>query len=136
MIVVDANLVAYFWLPTPFSEETEKLAEHQGEWVTTELCKSEFRNILGKYIKKGFLTVAQATWIADQKEKKFEFGYYAVSSEEVLSLVSSSSCSAYDCEYVALARKFNVPLITYDKQILSEFPKVAKTVTQYLSEIS
>jgi len=37
---------------------------------------------------------------------------YRVSSLDVLSHVSKSSCSAYDCEFVALAENLNTILIT------------------------
>ncbi len=50
---------------------------------------------------------------------------YRVSSEQVLELVMQSRCSAYDCEYVALAQDLGVPLVTADKQVLKAFPKIA-----------
>jgi predicted nucleic acid-binding protein len=40
-------------------------------------------------------------------------------------LVSKSTCTSYDCEYVALAQKLSVKLITKDAKLLREFPRVA-----------
>ncbi|MFP4307942.1 MAG: hypothetical protein ACLFQQ_12070 [Desulfococcaceae bacterium] len=51
---------------------------------------------------------------------------YLVNSLDVLNLVQQSKCSAYDCEFVALAQNLKLPLITMDKQILKEFPATAK----------
>ena len=48
---------------------------------------------------------------------------YQINSVEVLRLAQSSGCSAYDCEFVALARHLQVKLITQDKQILAQFPQ-------------
>jgi predicted nucleic acid-binding protein len=45
-----------------------------------------------------------------------------VSAERVLGLVARSTCTAYDCEYVALAQELAVPLVTADKQVLRAFP--------------
>ena len=56
----------------------------------------------------------------------FEFD---VHSTRVLQLVSSSTCSAYDCEFVALALEQNIPLFTLDKKILQSFPDVAASLT-------
>ena len=36
--------------------------------------------------------------------------------------VATSTCSAYDCEYVALAEDLNSTLVTSDRQILREYP--------------
>ena len=46
-------------------------------------------------------------------------------SDLVLDLVAASDCSAYDCEYVALARHLDVKLVTTDRKILQNFPETA-----------
>jgi len=43
----------------------------------------------------------------------------------VLSLVASSSCTAYVSEFVVLARALGVPLVTTDKELLENFPATA-----------
>ena len=48
-----------------------------------------------------------------------------VDSETVLELVSASRCTAYDCEFVALALDLEVPLITADRKVLDAFPRIA-----------
>ena len=58
---------------------------------------------------------------------------YEVASFQVLNLVSSSDCSAYDCEFVALAQDLDAHLITVDKKILSEFPSIAFELGKYIS---
>jgi predicted nucleic acid-binding protein len=50
---------------------------------------------------------------------------YEVNSYHVLSLVASSTCSAYDSEFVSLAQDLGVPLVTVDTQILRQFPSTA-----------
>jgi len=49
----------------------------------------------------------------------------------MLDLVAASDCSAYDCEYVALARHLNVKLVTSDQKILSNFAKNAADLTNF-----
>lgn len=49
----------------------------------------------------------------------------------VLNLVASSTCTAYDCEFVALANELRIPLITTDKQILRDFPRIARPLADY-----
>ncbi len=40
-----------------------------------------------------------------------------------------TGCSAYDCEFVALAIKLNTHLVTMDKKLLRAFPKCALALT-------
>jgi len=57
----------------------------------------------------------------------------AVSTDHVLHLVSTSTCSAYDCEFVAAAQQLGVPFITEDRAILVAFPEVAQSLRQVTS---
>lgn len=50
---------------------------------------------------------------------------FEANSTQVMSLVLDSSCSASDCEFVALADDLNVPLVTFDKKIIREFPAIS-----------
>jgi predicted nucleic acid-binding protein len=48
----------------------------------------------------------------------------------VMSLALESGCSAYDCEYVALARLLSVPLVTEDRQLLAAVADIARPLGQ------
>lgn len=135
MIVVDANILAYFWLKSPYFEKVAKLYETDPDWTAPDLCRSEFRNIAAAYLRKGLYTLEEVKWLVAQKESRMMGSYLEVDSMEVINLVSQSTCSSYDCEYVALAKKTMRPLITFDKKILQEFPNVANTVDQYISSL-
>jgi predicted nucleic acid-binding protein len=58
---------------------------------------------------------------------------YEVASEQVIRLATQSGCSAYDCEFVALAMDLNAPLVTVDKKILARFPDVAISLDEFVS---
>jgi len=51
---------------------------------------------------------------------------FQVNSVQVLNHVNQSKCSSYDCEFVSLAEDLDLSLITLDKQVLREFPELAK----------
>jgi predicted nucleic acid-binding protein len=135
MIVVDANILAYFWLKSPHFEKVAELYETDPDWTAPDSCRSEFRNIAAAYLRKGLYTLEEVKWLVGQKESRMMGSYLEVDSMEVINLVSQSTCSSYDCEYVALAKKTMRPLITFDKKILQEFPNVANTVDQYISSL-
>ncbi|MDJ0588832.1 MAG: hypothetical protein QNJ72_02395 [Pleurocapsa sp. MO_226.B13] len=48
-------------------------------------------------------------------------------------MVKNSKCSAYDCEYVALARQLEIDLVTADRKILAEFPSTAISLSSFSS---
>ena len=65
-------------------------------------------------------------------EDFFEGKEYEVLSIDVLKLVNQSNCSAYDCEFVALAKSLQMPLVTMDKKVAREFPEHATLLTDFI----
>ena len=57
---------------------------------------------------------------------------YCVSSAHVLGLAARSGCSAYDCEFVALAQDLGLPLVTSDSRIPKAFPGVAVSLRSFV----
>ena len=58
---------------------------------------------------------------------------FEVPSQDILQLVNESPRSAYDCEFVALAKHFNTKLVTSDKNIIKSFPAIALTPEQAIA---
>jgi predicted nucleic acid-binding protein len=133
MIVVDTNLIAYLLLEGERTKQAEKALLADAEWAAPLLWRSEFRNVLALYLRQEVISFDLALNIAEEAELLMQGKEYELSSSEVLGLVAESHCSAYDCEFVALAQSFRVPLVTSDKRILSEFPKTAISLDSFVS---
>lgn len=133
MIVVDTNIVSYLYIFSEHSEQSERLLAFDSDWVAPTLWRSEYRNVLALHLRKNLLGLDEVLLIIHQAEKIFSHGEYEISSAHIMQLVASSNCSAYDCEFVALAQHLNVPLITADKQLLSKFPNVAGNINSYIA---
>ena len=125
MIVVDTNVVAYLYLPGDHTENAEALLEHDADWAAPLLWRSEFRNILAGYMRRKMLTFEAACELQLEAENLLAGAEHEVDSRPVLELVRDSDCSAYDCEFVALAMKLGVKLVTMDAKLLKAFPKHA-----------
>ena len=123
MIVVDSNVLAYLYLPGEYTAVAETLLEHDPEWVAPLLWKSEFRNILTGYMRRGALTFEQACSLQREAESLLAGSEFEVDSLSVFELVRDSDCSAYDCEFIALALRLETKLVTMDKKLLRAFPK-------------
>jgi len=128
LIVVDTNVVAYLYLPGQFTEAAELLLERDADWAVPLLWRSEFRNILAGYLRRKALTLEQAVQLQFEAERLVSAAEYEVDSRAVLDLVAESDCSAYDCEFMALAMTLDVPLVTMDAKLLKAFPRRATSL--------
>ncbi|MCZ8315648.1 type II toxin-antitoxin system VapC family toxin [Phreatobacter sp.] len=128
MIVADANVIAYLLIPSPFTAMAERVYARDPEWVAPILWRSEFRNVLTLYVRRAVLTLDQAIQLQDEAEDLMRGHEYDVVSADVLSLASESGCSAYDGEFVALARFLGAPLVTADRRLAQAFPEYARTL--------
>ena len=125
MIVVDSNVLAYLYLPGEYTAAAEALLEQDSDWAAPILWRSEFRNILAGYLRRKAITFEQANSLQREAESLLEGAEFEVESLAVLELGRDSDCSAYDCEFIALAMKLDTKLITMDKKLLRAFPKRA-----------
>jgi predicted nucleic acid-binding protein len=132
MIAVDTNIIGYLYLNSERSRQAEAALMKDADWVAPLLWRSEFRNVLALYLRKRLLCLEDASRIMDEAMRLMQGGEYTVTSSCVLQLVAQSTCSAYDCEFVALARDLGVPLLTVDRQILAQFPETAVSLDAYL----
>ena len=124
-VVVDSNIIAYYWLPGSHTEQAIEVRRRTDEWFVPPLWRSEFRNILAGFLRQNSIDMDQARAVMRAAEGELADFEAEVNSLAVLDLVSQSRCSAYDCEFVALARTLDVQLVTEDKQILRDFAGTA-----------
>ena len=131
MIVVDTNVIAYLFLPGDATEFARQAYLRDPEWCAPILWRSEFRSVLALYIRNKKLDIETAITIAREAEQLLVSKEYQIAAADVFSLISTSPCSAYDCEFVALAKQLRTRVVTSDKQILKAFPDVAVSLREY-----
>jgi predicted nucleic acid-binding protein len=128
MIVVDTNVIAYLFLKGEHFNKSKALLGYDPEWIAPQLWRSEFCNVLAFYIRHENLRIEDAQALMHEAELFMQDNEYTVNSNEILELVKKSSCSAYDCEFIALAQRLNLWLYTSDKKIIKEFPHITKSL--------
>jgi predicted nucleic acid-binding protein len=133
VIVVDTNIIGYLYLNSERSKQAEQALRKDPQWSAPLLWRSEFRNVLVSYIRKQLLSLQAAEEIMEEAINLMIGQEYEVVSSRVLNLAARSSCSAYDCEFVALAQDLGVPLVTVDKQVFEQFPDIAVSLDKYLA---
>jgi len=134
VIVIDANIFIPFLVPDAGSAAVESVFLREQDWIAPPLIRSEFRNILATMIRRRMIDFPTALVSMEEAERLLEGNELPVNSLDVLSLAARSGCTAYDCEYVALAQTLRIPLVTRDKQVLAAFPGIAVSPEQFLKD--
>ena len=119
-------------MASPYSEAADTAWTKDPDWIVPLLWRSEFRNVLAGAMRRRSITVESAIEIANLAEAALAENEFSISASAVLQLVSQSGCSAYDCEFVALAREQKVPLVTADRRILRDFPELTISLEEFV----
>jgi predicted nucleic acid-binding protein len=123
--VVDTNVVAALMLPTAANAEVAELLRQDPDWRLPPLWRSEFRQVLLKYVRADLATPEQALSLWYKALERFEMSEQPVAGHQVLALAIATGCSTYDAEFVVLARQLNCRLLTFDRKLLQLFPDLA-----------
>lgn len=105
-----------------FTEQANATFHKDPDWIAPLLWRSEFRNVLALYIRKGFLNLTEAVGLIEEAELLMNGMEYLVPSVNILKLAEESQSSACDCEFVALAKQFDLELVTQIRSLFKSFP--------------
>ena len=132
MIVVDTNIIHYCWVRGQHTEIAQAVRRSDPDWHAPVLWRSELRNVLTAYLRRGLLSRVQIGRILRTADQAMADGEHLVADDLVLEVVAGSTLTAYDAEFVALASALAVPLVTADKAVLKAFPEQTLTMEAYL----
>ncbi len=105
--------------------DAARLFERDPDWAAPAILVSELRNVLLGYVRHGILSSDQAKAMSDDAAMNLADRVTAVSSNQVIDVALECGLTAYDAEFVVLARTLGVPLVTLDGAILRGAPDVA-----------
>lgn len=130
MIVVDTNVISYLLLKMAESPLAAAVRAKDPEWIAPALWRSEFRSVLMRYVRSSSLDIEKAVEAVRRANQIVRS--QSVSTSRVIDLAATSGCTAYDCEFVSVAERLRIPLITNDKQVLTAFPSIADSMTEFI----
>ena len=125
MIVVDTNVMVYLLTGSGRGEAAARLLAADPEWAAPPILLSELRNVVVGFLRRGQIQERDALAICEEAESVLGSRVASVPSSPVLETAIQGKMSAYDAEFVVLARRLGVPLITADQAILDGAPDVA-----------
>ena len=119
MIVVDTNIICYFFLTGEHNQEVELLLQKDPNWIAPVLWRSEFRNVLATYMQNAIIDLEDAQQLMAEVLAFMHGREFTVPSSQVLGIAQAIGLSAYDCEFIALAQETGSLLITSDQKIVA-----------------
>lgn len=132
MIVVDTNVIHYCWVRGQNTDLAQAVRQRDPDWHVPLLWRSELRNVLTAYLRRGLLSRPQIAGILGSANQALAGNEYLIPDDLVLDLVANSTLTAYDAEFLALASMLGVPLVTADKAVLKAFPDRALTMETFV----
>jgi predicted nucleic acid-binding protein len=81
-------------------------------------------------LRRKTLTFDEVLRIQSEAESLVAGNEHEVDSRRVLELVRDSQCSAYNCEFVALAARLGTKVATMDAKVLKAFPQHAVALSR------
>ncbi len=133
MIIADTSVLVPFFIPGDRTEQVQKVMRKDSDWIAPRLWRSEFRNVLATQMRVSGLALKMAVQAMTEAEDLLREREFEPSSETVLYLANLSGTTAYDCEFIALAQLFDIPLLTHDQKLISAFPETALAVASWLA---
>jgi predicted nucleic acid-binding protein len=125
MIVVDTNVMVYLLTGSGPADRAASLLAKDPEWAAPPVVLSELRNVMVGLLRRGEIQPWDALAICEDAQAVLGDRVAAVPSEPVLGTAVEGPMSAYDAEFVVLARYLGVPLVSADGAILQGAADVA-----------
>ena len=85
------------------------------------------------YMRHEGMSLSQARRTMEKAEALWMSREFAVPSDDVLELTFHHNITAYDGEFVVLAKQLGVPFVTFDKPVRKAFPNVAIAAEDFLN---
>ena len=131
MIVVDTNVIAYLLSRGPNALIAEACRRADPDWHVPVLWRSEYRNVLALEMRRGMITLAVAQARFERARRQLSATELEPDGVLVLELASHSGLTAYDCEFVAVARQVGKRLVTADRAIVRAFAETAVLLEEF-----
>jgi predicted nucleic acid-binding protein len=117
--------VAYAVLPGDRTDASLAVAARDPAWIAPALWRFELRNVLATAMRLKGLRLPAALAAFSAAEDLVADADLVPSTEACLRLAARGGVSAYDAEFVLVAERLGLPLVTADKKLAKAFPGLA-----------
>ena len=133
MIVVDANILAFYIIEGKRTVDTNILRETDAEWMVPSFWSVEFQSILWKYVRYDGMAMGMAQEYLDKALDMFVPNEVTPAPDIVLRDALNWNITVYDAQYVSLAREFGVRCVTEDVPVRKACPDIAISMDEFIA---
>lgn len=134
MIVADTNIVVYLLTDCPQRTMATWVREIDSDWCLPFLWRHEWLNVLSNLARQGYIKKSDSALLWHNAIRLFSSGEQSVKMVDALEIAIEHNVSAYDAQYIALAKESAVPCITEDRRLIKTFPHVAISMQSFLDK--
>jgi predicted nucleic acid-binding protein len=125
MIVADTNLVFHLLIEGEKSTVARAVWSKDPDWMLPAFWSSEFLNVLTTSVRHGLLTLRDAHTMWQLALTMFDDAEIQPAGDDVLDMAAERKLSAYDAQFAVVAADLDVPLVTFDRDLLKACPGLA-----------
>lgn len=131
MIVADTNLVSYLLIASEHTDAARAVWARDPRWVLASLWRSEYLSVLATAVRARVLEHHQARSAWRAGVRLFGRSEREPDGEAVLDAALEFGVSAYDAQFVVVAKELNVPLVTGDRKLREACRPLAVSLAEF-----
>lgn len=132
MIVVDTNVIAYLLIEGDRTPAARDVWARDPHWRVPPLWRAELLNVLATSVRAGVLDADQARTVWLRATSLLSGGEEEPGGEAVLASAIRHGLSAYDAQFVVVAERLGVRLVTNDVRVLRARPDIALSMEAFV----
>ncbi len=134
MKVVDANVLAYYFIDCQYTPLARRLFELDSEWMVPALWRHEFLSILLKIARQGTQSETELLTVWEYANVLVQGNEREIDWRLAFHLAIQYHVSSYDAQYLALVQTLGVSLITEDRKLRQAAPKLTLSMQACLDQ--
>lgn len=135
MIVADTCLVFHLFNETFLTSSAQKILNQDSNWILPPLWKEEYANILSKLARKDSRAIDEVVDHFSNTLEELKNCEINIDTRKALEISIEYKISVYDAHFVALARDYNIFLVTEDKEVLKKCSNIALSLHDFLKKV-
>ena len=132
MIVADTCLIFHLFNETALTEKAQRILEKDPNWIMPPLWREEYANVLSKLARKESRAVDEVIHLFKVTSDELSSCEIDVETVDALEIALEYKISVYDAHFVVLSKRFDVILLTEDKEILKKCSKFSLNLGDFL----